>query len=160
MGMLFPAFVAAARGRVGGVYAWNTLGAIAGAFVATLALLPWLGTEGALAAGLFCYAAALAAVEPRPVPLAFALLLLWPAARPTDPLVTNVGAYLFGRHASEQSRALFHEDGPSASVLVRENPSGTRTPRGVSVRYISASDAVLPPTSGTSSILSSSNQRM
>ena len=39
-------------------------------------------------------------------------------------------------------------------------PLGTFTPLGVSSRYISPSEAFLPPTSGTSSIPISSNQRM
>ena len=45
------------------------------------------------------------------------------------------------------------------SVRGRSEAFGTRTPCTLSSRYISPSDAFLPPTSGTSSTLSSSNQR-
>jgi predicted membrane-bound spermidine synthase len=48
--------------KVGQLYGWNTLGAVAGALVCELALIPWLGLRGAglAAAGLNALAAALA----------------------------------------------------------------------------------------------------
>jgi spermidine synthase len=54
-GGTFPAAVRAweraggTGSRIGGVYAWNTLGAIAGSFAAGFVLVPWIGSERTLA---------------------------------------------------------------------------------------------------------------
>ncbi|MHC4972879.1 MAG: spermidine synthase [Planctomycetota bacterium] len=129
MGVLFPALVARTDGRVGGVYAWNTLGAIAGALVATLLLVPALGVAGATACALGLYLLMLVVVEPRPRFVLPGLLLLLPALLKTDPLVTDVGMFLSGApRTGSEHEVLFFEEGAQSNVLVRENlETGART---------------------------------
>lgn len=99
MGMLFPVALAdvledpAASGRATGrLYAWNTLGSIAGSFAAGFVLVPAVGirTTLLLAAGAQCAAAALVAIEDRGaergqagVVLAAAVLATLATATPT-----------------------------------------------------------------------------
>jgi spermidine synthase len=129
MGVLFPALVARTDGRVGGVYAWNTLGAMAGALVATLLMVPAWGVAGASACALGLYLLMLVVVEPSVGFLLPGLLLLLPAVQRTDPLVTDVGMFLSGPPAAGHRYAvLFFEEGAQQNVLVRENRgTGART---------------------------------
>ena len=69
MGATLPVLAQSASGRqvrfgavFGGMYAWNTLGAVCGALAGEPALIPWLGLTGTAmaAAGLNCASAALA----------------------------------------------------------------------------------------------------
>jgi spermidine synthase len=128
MGVLFPALVVRARGRVGGVYAANTVGAVAGVLGATALLVPAWGTAGALACALGLYLLVLLAVEPRTPPVLAGLVLLLPAAWPGDPRVTDVGMFLHGPQTAEGGyRLVFFQEGGRHNVLVRESPTGART---------------------------------
>lgn len=121
MGLLFPLFVhmthasAAHVGKaVGNIYAWNTLGSIAGASLTALLLFPTIGTAGAMGLSVGMYAAALLAVLPwgtagqvlrgAAVGLAGAAAVLV-VARPLDPRLTNMGLYIYGDPALSSNPA-------------------------------------------------------
>jgi spermidine synthase len=140
-----PAQVASGR-----LYAWNTAGAIGGALVADLVLVPRLGLQASylvfatllLGGG----AAALAVRAPRPVRrlapvgLALALLALVPRWRPWDPVLMTSGVYLYGlewrdepasawdlgRWLRERRAQVFYREGAEAVVGVSETPGGRR----------------------------------
>jgi predicted membrane-bound spermidine synthase/tetratricopeptide (TPR) repeat protein len=137
MGVLFPLFVrmtqsGAARigAAVGDVYAWNTLGSIAGASLTAVLLFPWIGTAGAMAFAVACYVAALLLLLPwREAPDlarggvaalvgAAGVALL---AQPLDPRATNSGFYLYGEPSAGAAQAvtpLFFREGASSNVFV------------------------------------------
>ncbi len=135
MGMVFPALVELTRASadragsaVGRVYAWNTIGSVAGAALTNLALTPTLGSFWTVRAALGAYALApllLFGVRGpalvTSVVCATALLAQW---RTTDPLETNLGAYLYGVQGAEITRRdfkpLYFAEGPSCNVLVLE----------------------------------------
>jgi len=135
MGMLFPALVELTRAgadragsAVGRVYAWNTLGSVGGAALTSLTLVPLLGSFWSLRAALAVYALApIALFGARggalltSVVCSVALLAQW---RASDPLDTNLGAYLYGVPATRATRAdfkpLYFAEGPSCNVLVLE----------------------------------------
>ncbi len=147
-GASFPLALAAAAGPdqdagrlVGGVYAANTLGAIAGAIFFSLVLIPDLGTQGAqralvLVSGIAAAAALLTAgsearraAPAAPVAvLAIAAALLIAGAR----LVPGVPAALvaYGRSLPTQdqtgTRYLYVGEGMNASIAVSELPGGIR----------------------------------
>lgn len=138
-GASFPlALAAGSRGSsdpgrsVGMIYAANTAGAVLGAVLASLWLLPWLGTariEGLLIAGSLV--AALVLLRPktkaRRVVLAVAVgLAIWLGLNPSA-VPWQVVAY--GRHAAEgdqTARILYFGEGSQATVAVSENLIGTR----------------------------------
>ncbi len=135
MGMMFPALVeltrasaARAGSAVGRVYAWNTIGSVAGAALTSMLLVPSLGSFWTFRAALGAYALAPAALFGARGPslvttvvCAIALLAQW---RASDPLDTNLGTYIYGPEVAELTRAdfkpLFFAEGPSCNVLVLE----------------------------------------
>lgn len=146
MGVLFPWFVNAASfsplklGQgVGRLYAFNTVGTISGAIVATFVLLPDFGTGHATGLCLLLYFATWIVLLPtgsqgrQILALSTACVLLLTggyAMRPDDPRVLGVGQYMYGFKPSavlrEQNKVLHQVDGASCSVLVRELPGGFR----------------------------------
>lgn len=135
MGMVFPALIELTRSSasragsvVGRVYAWNTLGSVAGAALTSMVLVPNLGSFWSMRAALGVYALApVLLFGARGVSLAtsvvcaIALLAQW---RASDPLDTNLGAYLYGAQNAATTRAgfkpLYFAEGPSCNVLVLE----------------------------------------
>ncbi|HET9766144.1 MAG TPA: fused MFS/spermidine synthase, partial [Thermoanaerobaculia bacterium] len=132
MGMSFPLAVRAIHrdaarlgADVGGVYGWNTLGAVAGSLLAGFLLIPALGTQNALlavAAGNALLAVLLArgrrtlrwiAAAAPALLLAAALLL------PADRVILAAGMF---RHDAPRDLVHFHEDA-QASVTIRRLPS-------------------------------------
>ncbi len=139
MGIFFPALIALlgsgatrAGASVGRVYAWNTLGSIAGALSAFTLLVPWIGSQATTMIALFCYVAALLlALAPRwdgreaELGLAVAAVALIIAPwRSDDVRATNLGSYLYGEGTgslrSDRARVLFFKEGASANVLALE----------------------------------------
>lgn len=134
MGILFPLFVrlteaSAARvgAAVGNIYAWNTLGSIAGASLTAVLLFPRIGTAGAMALAVGCYVVALLAVLPwarrSDLVQGVAVALAGAAgiavlAQPLDPRATNAGFYLYGDRASRPVAPLFFREGASSNVFV------------------------------------------
>ncbi len=139
MGIFFPALIALlgsgatrAGASVGRIYAWNTLGSIAGALSAFTLLVPWIGTQATTMIALFCYVAALIlALAPRwngreaELGLAVAALALIIAPwRSDDVRATNLGSYLYAEGTDslrgDRARVLFFEEGASANVMALE----------------------------------------
>lgn len=139
MGILFPLLVQLTRrsaneagNTVGNIYFWNTLGSILGATLTSSLLVPWLGTHGAIALAVGMYLAALVVVLPLPNRrtalswaggTALAVLALWVAQLPLDPLKTNLGLYLYGdavQQERDKAEILLFREGPAANVLVLE----------------------------------------
>jgi spermidine synthase len=143
MGMSFPLAVRAIHrdaarlgADVGGVYGWNTLGAVLGSLLAGFLLIPALGTQNALLAVAACNAllavllarrrpalAGAASAAPRlllsaaaaaPVLILAAALLL-----PRDRVILAAGMF---RHDKPGDLVHFHEDA-QASVTIRRLPS-------------------------------------
>ena len=140
MGALFPALVqhtgadlTRAATTVGRLVAWNTLGSIGGALVASTLLFSAIGVEGTvmLALGLYAGVAFLVGLPAGDRawrgPAFFlgaicvvAIVLPW---RRADPRATNLGAYLYGPQivdelGGEDTRVLFFEEGPTCNVAV------------------------------------------
>lgn len=148
MGLLFPLFVRMTQASaervgaaVGNIYAWNTLGSIAGASLTALLLFPTIGTAGAVALAVALYLVALLAVIPwqrksdfawggaaAAVGAAIVVLL----ARPIDPRHTNLGLYIYGDSLAKQAgpdwistvTPLYFREGASSNVLVNTEASG------------------------------------
>lgn len=142
MGILFPLFVHLTRASaervgsvVGNIYAWNTLGSIAGASLTAALLFPRIGTAGAVALAAAMYVVSLLAVLPwrgaanltrvsaaGAVGAAIVLLI----AQPADFRLTNLGLYLYGdqfarmplRQWAARLTPLFFQEGASSNVLV------------------------------------------
>jgi spermidine synthase len=130
---------------VGRIYAVNTVGAIAGAVLAGFVLIPALGSEatllGVAALGaLLAIVFALTGPQPRwlpPVAGTIALVVgLGVLARPTENFEElHAGVYEPGRINAPQpttlvnpgERALYAREGPTASVLVRQEANGERS---------------------------------
>ena len=138
-GASFPLALAtlAAGGRdssrlVGLTYAANTLGAIMGALVTSLALIPAFGTQGAtralLAASLAAAALALAPRLPSGwTGLAVCLALTAVLARTIPPIPWQLVAY--GRQIATgdaQAEVLYLGEGVNASVAVTQSKQGAR----------------------------------
>jgi len=139
MGVLFPLYVqltnraaSEAGATVGNIYAWNTVGSLLGATLTGLVVIDWWGVHVALALALLLYLVALwitlPAWNPGGAPvgilctLVCGLLILGIGMR-TDPLDTNLGAFLYGPirpEVKEQLRVLFYDEGPVCNVLVTE----------------------------------------
>lgn len=139
MGATFPFLVRAARttdlgGTVGRVYSANTVGSIAGAFLAGFVMLPTIKVTGTvlLACGVNLLAAAV--VRPRwvlgLVPLAVVGLVF---RAPWDPMWMTTGVYKYVDNLHEPTAAeikkrmidryelLFYEEGLSSVVTVAKN---------------------------------------
>jgi spermidine synthase len=142
-----PAQVASGR-----LYAWNTAGAIGGALLADLLLVPRLGLQPSYlvfaALLLVGGAAALATRVPAPRPvrrlvpagLALGLLALVPRWEPWDPVVMTSGVYRYGlewrdepasawdlgRWLREKRTQVFYREGAEAVVGVSETRAGRR----------------------------------
>lgn len=136
MGLLFPALVQLSRGTaaragrsIGSIYAWNTLGSIAGASTAALVLLPALGGHWTFRFALLVYGLVplvLLGARGRPALVAVGTVaLLFSSWRTPDPVPTNLGLYMYGSATRARTEAtthtLFFDEGPSSNVLVLEN---------------------------------------
>lgn len=138
-GASFPLAIAAGSGRtadpgrsVGRIYAANTAGAVLGAVLASLFLLPWLGTSG-IETMLFAAAVVSAMLLVRPIKKAgWATLVLavalaiWLGMNPST-VPWQLVAY--GRHAGEgdqTARILYLGEGSQATVAVSQNFEGNR----------------------------------
>jgi predicted membrane-bound spermidine synthase/Flp pilus assembly protein TadD len=153
MGLLFPLFVnmtkaSAARvgAAVGNIYAWNTLGSIAGASLTAILLFPRIGTAGAMAAASALYVVALVLVVPwsvgtfafrGAVAAAIGAAAVLVTARPIDPRLTNVGLYFYGDPAKtygtenwvDKITPVFFREGASSNVFVNSSSPGTTSLR-------------------------------
>ena len=145
MGILFPLFVrmtqasaAHVGAAVGGIYAWNTLGSIAGASLTAVLLFPRIGTAGAMAFAVGCYVVALLAVLPwrgrADLVRGGALALAGAAgvvvlAQPLDPRATNSGFYLYGDRSDRPVTPLFFREGASSNVFVSRDGNDNTTLR-------------------------------
>ena len=124
---------------IGRVYAWNTMGAIVGVFLAIHILIPVLGLKLALsAAALVDMAVGLAllraSVDSRKdmtrfagAGLAAALALgLAVTLVPFDPMRLASGVFRYGNPTLDPAnRVVFYRDGKTASVSVIASPDGT-----------------------------------
>lgn len=117
------------------VYAWNTLGAIAGSIGAGFLWIPWLGFHGALTAAVAInlLIAAGAAWRARPpsrlvvgVALAgLALLVAFPPGPPWRLLTTSSLMLIAGKlEATPPEKIQFFAAGRSSTVIVREGRDG------------------------------------
>lgn len=153
MGLLFPLFVRMTQASaervgaaVGNIYAWNTLGSIAGASLTAILLFPSIGTTGAVALAVALYVVALLAVIPwhektdfawggaaAAVGAAIVVLL----AQPIDPRHTNLGLYIYGDAVAKQGgpdwmstiTPLYFREGASSNVFVNTEASGVMSLR-------------------------------
>ncbi len=129
---------------IGGVYAANTLGAIAGVFFATHLGMTVLGLKGLLLVGaaldIFLGIAIVWRIRdatiPRalavPVSIAIAVLGGVAAFANLDPLKTSSGVYRTGRMHNPSTEVLFHRDGKTATVDLLQS-TNTATSRNVSI---------------------------
>ncbi len=148
MGILFPLLIQLNRaeasevGRaVGGLYALNALGAIAGASLAPSLVFSYWGTAGGVSLALTLYGVALILLfRPRSwshvaVGVTCFMMLcagLWLGV-PNDPRVTNVGQYMYGyqdpQYLRESRKILYFREGAVSNVLVTQEPGGHRALR-------------------------------
>jgi spermidine synthase len=123
---------------VGGVYAANTVGAIVGALLFSIVLIPWMGTQNAQRAMMvFSGAAALLLLAPAAfgqsagvsrtagsaAVFAVAAMLVWTTPRIPFDLIA------FGRQMPwrlNEVKELYRGEGRNASIGVSEEPDGTR----------------------------------
>ena len=148
MGILLPLYAAAApAGRdrpgrsVGDVYAWNTVGTIAGALGGALVALPTWGIAGTAGAAVALYAIAAVLLSPTRGMRARVALLATAAigtgsallaAREPDPVLLNLGLHMYGCSSSKPQAGilpLFIEDGATSSVMVGLHGDGRRSLR-------------------------------
>jgi predicted membrane-bound spermidine synthase len=146
MGILFPLCIHLTRGTggragraIGGIYAWNTAGSLAGATATAILVFPAGGTSLALAIAVGLYVAGAfllaASAPPSPAggrlgalvtPIAVAaggLGLVLLALRPADPRATDMGSFLYGpvpTTARERTRIVSFAEGSSCNVLVTD----------------------------------------
>jgi spermidine synthase len=148
LGVTFPlllhlATAGGALRRTGRLYAWNTAGALAGALLADLVLLPRWGLQGSylVLSGLILGAGTAAAVAARrgrafllagsALAVMIGALFLAPRFRPWDPVLMTAGVYQYGPEwkdrpgfdlgkLREERRLLFYEEGREAVVAVSE----------------------------------------
>jgi spermidine synthase len=128
---------------VGRAYAWNTAGAIVGALVGGLVLLPMLGIRNTLwlAVGLNLVAAAVLLGSRRRLVLALPLLaLVGSLGSPAwNPRHMNLAPHMYATDLAsdpvymlemrDSGSLLFHEEGIGATVSVLQRSSGTRVMR-------------------------------
>jgi predicted membrane-bound spermidine synthase len=135
-GMTLPLFthvlLRGGRGEraIGQVYAWNTLGAIAGVLAAVHLLMPGVGLKLALVLGaaadmlLGAWLLRYSQAASRRVHAFAALFLCMLAAAATaralilEPERLSSGVFRYGKVASESAKVLFYRDGKTASVAV------------------------------------------
>ncbi len=137
MGLLFPLFIERTRKRavdtgkaIGAIYAWNTVGSIAGATGTFLILVPRWGLARTAGIAIALYALALLLSFPirssgrQLVTLAAlcgVMLVSWNGmVKQLDPLKTDLGFYLYGPNPDPENRfvnAHFRE-GASSNVFV------------------------------------------
>jgi spermidine synthase len=135
MGMSFPLLAAGLTGdpvcfssRLGRLYAANTIGCVAGAFLAGFVLIPFLGIHGTLGAfvaaslgvGLLAWAQA---TGPRPVRVALGTSAVLGAAAAW--LLLPGGTFLKSP-IREPRQLLYYREGNNATVSVVEEPGGVR----------------------------------
>lgn len=146
MGILFPLCIHLTRGTggragraIGGIYAWNTAGSLAGATATAILVFPSGGTSLAVAIAVVLYVASAfllaASAPPSPsrgrrvafaTPIAVAaggLGLVLLALRPADPRATDMGGFLYGpvpTTARERTRVVSFAEGSSCNVLVTD----------------------------------------
>jgi spermidine synthase len=128
-GASFPLALAAAAsggqdtGRlVGGLYAANTIGAIAGATIFSMAVIPWIGTKGAQQAlvGLAAVSA-LVALASRARAIALGGVAIGAALLARTVSVVPWGVYGYGRHLPTTvgtSEVLYVGEGMNSSIAV------------------------------------------
>ncbi len=150
MGGTYPVAVRALAGRVedapevvGRAYSWNTAGAVLGALLCGLVVIPVMGLRGSLwvAATLNLLAAAVLLAPRRRAAwllplLGVAGLLLSPSWNPRH---MNLAPHMYAvdlagdpaaLHAmAEEGSVLFHEEGRGATVTVLQRPEGARVLR-------------------------------
>ncbi len=136
---------------VGAVYGSNTIGAILGSFVGGFLLIPWLGTQQTIFVGVAAnvligcaFLAVSASLVPARRALAAAVALVVAVVGVTsvprwNPDEMTFGPYMLARRLSERearsphalrmlasdSKMLFHKEGLSATVTVKESPEGS-----------------------------------
>jgi len=138
-GASFPLAVASVAGAglqtaavVSRAYAANTLGAILGAVLAGMALIPLLGTQHTQAVLMVvCVAAAMLAWWPRGAPQITAFAACAAAALPIALNVPRIPWQLvaYGRQTATtdyDAHALYFGEGMNSSVAVSETPGGAR----------------------------------
>ena len=139
MGVLFPLLVQLMRrgsdragSAVGTIYAWNTLGTIAGATLTSLLFIPALGTARTVTLALGLYAIAALVLVPeggrgratrRALVSGLAVIVLALSATlwNVDPRTTNWGMFMYGYQPPAtlaQLEPLFFREGASCNVLV------------------------------------------
>ncbi len=121
---------------VGQIYAANTLGAIAGTFLATHVGMEYLGVKGITGVGalmefllalliLFSLKERLHFVLKSSVAVVFLLLVGYVSVFRLDELKMASGVYRFGQFMTDSSTKLrFHRDGKTASISVLETATG------------------------------------
>ncbi len=142
-GASFPLALAAAASQdedpaklMAGIYAANTLGAIAGALGASLILIPWAGSQHAeqLLIGLSAAAGLLVFVEAQSAPLASAgvivagILAAGILIKTVPPASSLLAAH--GRYAPTwvgKGDIIYSREGLNSSVAVSDFPNGVRT---------------------------------
>ncbi len=148
MGLLLPLHAAVCPTRATGagntagrIYAWNTAGTIAGSLGGALILLPSLGTAACVGVAFALYLLGSIGLFPartRRERLALGLLAAAGGGavilglRGPDPLLTNVGLYLYGLDAEEslqKASVRFLREGVSANILVLDHPNGATSLR-------------------------------
>ena len=143
MGILFPLFVDLTRARasrvgrtVGDVYAWNTFGSIVGASLTSIVLFPRIGTAGSLALATALYVVTLVLVLPMrsiadylraAVGAALGAGAIAGILMPQNPLLTNMGTYLYGYrpNALQGVELEYFKEGASTNVVVSKLPDGS-----------------------------------
>lgn len=138
MGILLPAYAAAseksareAGTAAGDIYLWNTAGTLLGALGGALFILPTWGVASTVAIALSLYLFSAIILFPSEGALnkvslsiiaAIGAGMVLLSARGPDPLLTNLGMYLYGDVTSDLPKnsfqPLFIEEGVSANVTV------------------------------------------
>lgn len=131
---------------IGQVYAANTLGAIAGTFLATHVGMELLGVQGITAAGAcielvmaFAVLMLVCRIEPRRIGFmlapALVLVLSFAFLFELDKLKMASGVYRFGHFMSDKTKVEFHKDGKTATISV------LRTEQALDIRTNGKTDA-------------------
>lgn len=150
MGALFPCLVqfirqdlGAPAKAVGTLYAWNTLGSVAGGVVTSVWIVPAWGTRLAVCGALLLYygvalslaLGAAARLKTRVALGAVALAIAYFLYVGEDPARTNMGFFLYGYRLQEAPETvLFFREGAACNVLV------SRQDQNVSIRVNGKTD--------------------
>jgi spermidine synthase len=129
MGVSFPLAVRAVQrhspslvANVGGVYGWNTLGAVVGSILAGFVLIPWLGTQVSLIA-VAVINSLLA------LPLVWVATRRWRWAALAVPIVLLVVARAVPANRAILSAGMFRNDKPTDLVYFHEDAQASVTIR-------------------------------